>query len=74
MHVALLATPCSLSRCLLRMQANFADAAGAAVHLANARQRLLAALKRAEVGCRVRPVEPPAAVEATAHVVNGVGA
>ena len=54
------------------MQAEFADAADAAVHVANAQQRLLAALKRAEAGCRVTQEEPPAAVEATTHVTNGV--
>ena len=60
--------------CPLRMQADFANAAEAAVHLANARQRLLAALKRAEAGCRAQAEEPPAAVQAVAHVVNGVSA
>lgn len=58
----------------MRMQADFAYAAEAAVHLANARQRLLAALKRAEAVCRAQPEEPPAAVQVAAHVVNGVSA
>ena len=58
----------------LRMQADFANAAEAAVHLANARQRLLAALNRAEVSCRVQPEETPAAVQTAAHMVNGVSA
>ena len=60
--------------CSLRMQADFATAAESAVHLANARQRLLAVLKRAEASCRAQAEEPPAAVQAAAHVVNGVSA
>ena len=66
--------PCTVKWSPLHTQADFAIAVEAAVHLANARQRLLAALKRAEAGCRALPEEPPAAVQALAHVVNGVSA
>lgn len=72
-QIILSALHAHLSRAL-RMQADFANAAEAAVYLANARQRLLAALKRAEAGCRAQAEEPPAAVQAVAHVVNGVSA
>ncbi|KAK9827967.1 hypothetical protein WJX81_002653 [Elliptochloris bilobata] len=53
-------------------QADFAGAADAAVHVANARQRLLAALGQAEAGRKVACEKPPAVVEG--RVLNGVAA
>ena len=65
------------SSALLRAQADFADAAHAAVRLANARQRLLAALERTGSVRKAGPVALSVGAEGLAlderHAVNGVG-